>query len=483
MKLEHEQGARAGNPHVLVLPCPAQGHLNPALQFSKLLASKGLNVTLVIVTATELNSSQLGSVQVKQLSYSDSTDNCEAEEDEEQDGYGNCDLLKQYRKTLKMKLPGVVSEVEAGGDRVVCLVYDSLLWWCLGVARKLNLVGAAFFTQSCSVDAIFCGFREGRVRIPVAVDERNEVFVEGMGRMLQLHDLPSFFFEPDDPPGSFDLLSAQFTNVGLADWVFCNTFTTLEEEVLEYMGSRFKFKPVGPTIPSIYLGKQLAGDTAHDYGLSYFKPKPEANSYVEEWLDSKEQGSVVYVSFGSLITVSGEQIEEVAAALKTIGYPFLWVVRESEECKLPREFLSETSQNGVVVRWCSQLEVLAHRSTGCFLTHCGWNSTMEAMSLGVPMVGVPQVSDQTTNAKFITDVWKVGVRVKRRGQKVAAEKSVVEREEIGAAVIEVMEGEMGKSIRRNVEKWKGIARAAAADGGSSDKNIEEFVAELKVYNA
>ncbi|CAI0421694.1 unnamed protein product [Linum tenue] len=478
MKLELEQCARARTPHVLVLPCPAQGHLNPALQFSKLLTSKGLNVTVIIVTATELSCGQLGSVQVKQLSYSDSTENCEAEEDEERDGYGNCDLLKQYRKTLKMKLPGVVSQVEAGGDRVVCLVYDSLLWWCLGVARKLNLVAAAFFTQSCSVDAIYCGVREGRVRVPVALDERNEVFVEGLGRMLELHDLPSFFFEPEDPPGSFDLLSAQFTNVGLADWVFCNTFTTLEAEVLEYMGSRFKFKPVGPTIPSTYLGKQLTGDTAHDYGLSYFKPKPEANNYVAEWLDSKEQGSVVYVSFGSLVAVSGEQIAEVAAALKATGYPFLWVVRESEESKLPRDFLRETSQNGVVVRWCSQLEVLAHRSTGCFLTHCGWNSTMEAMSLGVPMVGVPWVSDQTTNAKFIADVWKVGVRVVKK-----TEKSVVEREEIGAAVIEVMEGEMGKRIRRNAEKWKGIARAAAAKGGSSDKNIEEFVAELEVYNS
>ncbi|KAG5589098.1 hypothetical protein H5410_039612 [Solanum commersonii] len=52
-------------------------------------------------------------------------------------------------------------------------------------------------------------------------------------------------------------------------------------------------------------------------------------------------------------------------------------------------------------------------SIGCFLTHCGWNSTLESISLGVPMVAIPQWTDQPTNAKLVKDVWEIGVRAKQ----------------------------------------------------------------------
>ncbi|CAI0421404.1 unnamed protein product [Linum tenue] len=178
------------------------------------------------------------------------------------------------------------------------------------------------------------------------------------------------------------------------------------------MCNKLRFKAVGPTIPSIYLAKQLSSDdTCHEYGLSLFKPQ-HSPTYLKQWLDSQQPKSVVYVSFGSVAS-------------------------------------------------CCQLEVLAHESTGCFVTHCGWNSTIEALSMGVPMVTVPQFADQPTNAKFVEDVWGVGVRVM-----------------IEWGVVEVMEGERAKGIRKNAEKWKTLARAAVADGGSSDRNIEDFVDEL-----
>ncbi|KAJ9173970.1 hypothetical protein P3X46_017052 [Hevea brasiliensis] len=127
---------------------------------------------------------------------------------------------------------------------------------------------------------------------------------------------------------------------------------------------------------------------------------------------------------------------------------------------------------GLVVTWSPQLEVLAHKSVGCFLTHCGWNSILEALSLGVPMVAMPQWSDQPTNAKFVTDVWQVGVKVK------ADEYGIVTKEEIERCVREVMEGEKGNEIRKNSEKWKKLACMAVDEGGKSDKNIEEFVTKL-----
>jgi pathogen-inducible salicylic acid glucosyltransferase len=233
------------------------------------------------------------------------------------------------------------------------------------------------------------------------------------------------------------------------------------------MASRWPVKTVGPTIPSMFLDKRLEDDK--EYDLNLFKPNADA---CMNWLDTKEIGSVVYASFGSLAALGEEQMAEVAWGLKNSNCYFLWVVRASEEKKLPSNFLQETTEKGLVVTWCPQLDVLAHKAIGCFMTHCGWNSTLEALSLGVPMVVMPQWTDQPTNAKFIVDVWKVGIRIK------VDEKGIVTKEEIEMCVGEVMEGERGKEMKKNSMRWKELAIEAVDEGGSSDKNIEEFLAKL-----
>lgn len=233
------------------------------------------------------------------------------------------------------------------------------------------------------------------------------------------------------------------------------------------MGRQYSITPIGPTIPSTYMDKRVKDNK--DYGLSLFKPDTES---CMDWLDSRETCSVVYVSFGSLFILKEKQIEEIACSLKRSNHYFLWVVREIEKEKIPSSFLDETSEKGLVVTWCPQLQVLAHKAVGCFMTHCGWNSTLEAMSLGVPMVAMPQWADQTTNAKFVTDVWRVGVRVK------VGEEGIVAKEEIDLRIREVMEGETAIEIRENCQKWEKLAKEAVDEGGNSEKNIEKFVAKL-----
>lgn len=233
------------------------------------------------------------------------------------------------------------------------------------------------------------------------------------------------------------------------------------------MRTLWPIKTIGPTIPSIYIDNRLKDD--NDYGFDRFNPNTDI---CMKWLDSKEEASVVYVSFGSMADLGKEQMEELAEGLKMTKNNFLWVIRESEVEKLPSKYLEETSEKGLVLNWCPQLEVLAHRSIGCFVTHSGWNSTLEALSLGVPMVVMPQWTDQTTNAKFISDVWNVGLRVE------VNQSGIVPKDEIELCIREVMEGEKGKDIKKSSLKWRELAKEAVDEGGSSDKNIEEFVAEL-----
>uniref|UniRef100_A0A453A7S1 Uncharacterized protein n=1 Tax=Aegilops tauschii subsp. strangulata TaxID=200361 RepID=A0A453A7S1_AEGTS len=137
---------------------------------------------------------------------------------------------------------------------------------------------------------------------------------------------------------------------------------------------------------------------------------------VTEWLDAMCTGSVVYASFGSLVRVLHEQLYEVGHGLEDSGRPFLWVVKESEVAASPEvlEWLpaleARTAGRGLVVRgWAPQLAILSHRAVGAFVTHCGWNSLLESVAHGVPVVTWPHLADQFLNERLAVDVLGVGV--------------------------------------------------------------------------
>lgn len=250
-------------------------------------------------------------------------------------------------------------------------------------------------------------------------------------------------------------------------------------QVVDVMSKLCPVWTIGPTIPSMYLDKRVENDI--EYGLNLFTL--DKSALIADWLRRKLPSSVIYISFGSLACLGRHQMEELAWGFKQSGYHFLWVVRACEEDKVPKHILNleaddeadrhEKSQKGLVVNWCPQLEVLSNQAIGCFFTHCGWNSTVEALSVGVPMVGMPQWTDQTTDAKLIQDVWEVGVRVR------VDEDGVVRRGEIESCIREVMDSERGKEMRRKARKWKGLCIEAMSEGGSSDKNIDAFVSDIK----
>lgn len=234
---------------------------------------------------------------------------------------------------------------------------------------------------------------------------------------------------------------------------------------------------IGPTIPSLYSDKRIKGD--NDYGMNMFKLEQYSSDCIINWLNTKPPRSVVYVSFGSWISLSTNQMEELALGLKATNLNFLWTVRSSEVSKLPRKFAEETSEKGLIVNWSPQLEVLANEAAGCFVTHCGWNSTFEALMLGVPMVGMPQATDQPTDAKIIEDLWKIGVRVKADHDD-DHEEMIVRRQEIEFCIRAVMEGDRAMQMRMNAKKLADVALQAIADGGSSDINIRHFLSKLQL---
>ncbi|KAK8691596.1 hypothetical protein V6N13_075100 [Hibiscus sabdariffa] len=446
--------------HVLILPFPAQGHVNPMLQFATRLLSKGLQPTLV---TTVFYSKSLPSDHLPTpfgfRTISDGFDEAGLAQAESPDIY-----LSTLKSVGSQSLATLIKELGDSGISIGAIVYDGFMQWALDVAKRFGIRAAVFLTQSCAVNSILYHVSRGFLKLPVEGPEVSLPLLPD----LKVWELPSLVSHGGKYPAWHDVVVSQFSDIEEVDWVLVNTFYELEKEVADWMSKIWKLGTIGPTIPSMYLDKRLENNK--DYGLNLLNPNTNT---CMEWLNTKPNGSVVYVSFGSLAQLGVEQMAEVAWGLKeTDGY-FLWVVREPEESKLPNDFKAMTGEKGLIVRWCPQLEVLNHESVGCFVSHCGYNSVLEALSLGVPMVAMPQWADQPTNAKYVEDVWGIGIRA------LADEKGIVRREIIKQCIDEVIKGgERGKEMKKNSIKWKDLAIKAADHGGSSDNNIDEFVAKL-----
>lgn len=253
-------------------------------------------------------------------------------------------------------------------------------------------------------------------------------------------------------------------------WVLGNSFQELENDVIESMKEAHPIRPVGPLVPSVLFGKE----DELDCGVNLYKSE---HSCID-WLNKQQPSSVIYISFGSVLHLTEKETESIAWGLKKTKRPFLWVIKPDRsakegEKKEPFGFMEEIKYQGLVVKWSPQTQVLAHSSVGCFLSHCGWNSLIETLAAGVPVIAYPQWTDQPTNAKLITDVWKVGVKLKS-----CQYRGGFSGEEVERCIEEIMGGPRSENYKKNAAVVKRAAREAVADGGSSDRNIQSLVDEI-----
>lgn len=452
-----EAAATAGEnqPHVLFVPYPAQGHINPAVQLAKCLASKGLKVT--VLTTTSVRKLATLSSPWDSITIDDISDGSEEVKEVE-----TIDLyFKRFRDVLSKNLKEYIDKFVGS---LKAIIYDSTMPWVLDIAHEKGLRGAVLFTMNCTVCAVYYNMKRGCLKYPYEDPVVSLPSLPDLG----IKDLPYWDMFPDPNHTIVRLLEDQFSNLEKTDWILFNTFYKLECEIVDWMTSRWPIKTVGPTCSLLQTDEKLANNN-NNHMISLFEPKQEACA---EWLDSKGTNSVIYISFGSVATLGKEQMQEIARGLLMSDCYFLWVVRASEKDKLPESFASTASEKGLIMEWCHQPQVLAHNALAGFMTHCGWNSTLEALSNGVPLIAMGQWVDQTTNSKLIEDVWKFGIRAK------VGDIGIVTRDEIAKCIQEISEGDKGKELKRNAKKWKELAKEAVENGGTSANNIEDFVSEI-----
>ncbi|KAK8936995.1 UDP-glycosyltransferase 75D1 [Platanthera zijinensis] len=474
--MENTPPPQPSPPHFLVVTYPAQGHINPTLRLAKRLAATAAGTRVTFSTAvsahrrmfTSSSSSFPGQHNntplFSYIPYSNGFD-----DGYDPDKHDASHYLSHITIVGANSLAAIIDDLAASGRPVTCIIYSFFMSWAAKVARDRRIPCFLFWIQPATAFAIYWHYFHDYAGIIAAsaVDTSGLVTLPGLPSM-RIRDLPSFIRSTgsdDNDPYSillpqikdmFDTLEAEIDKQ--PPRVLANTAAELEAAAVASVADRVEIIGVGPVLDDAAEGSLFKADDAY-----------------LEWLDSQEERSVVYVSFGSISVLKKEQVEEIMNGLKETQRPYLWVLRKDSRWKGAN--LEDGRKQGMVVEWCEQRRVLEHRAVGCFVTHCGWNSTVEALMCGVPTVAVPQWTDQGTNAWLMESVWGTTARVE------VEEGEVVAAEELRRCVEIVMgEGKEGEEIKRKATLWMKKGREAAGEGGSSDRNLKTFVEEIAGSN-
>ncbi|XP_058772534.1 UDP-glycosyltransferase 708G1-like [Vicia villosa] len=449
--------------HVALLPSSGMGHLTPFLRLAALLLQNHCHVTLItpqptVSKAEELLISQFHSSfpQVNKLEFhllpSYDTDASTASTDP---FYLQFASIRRSSHLLSPLLASLSPPLSA-------FIFDmTLISPILPILESLGVPHYILFTSSATMFSFFSYFPS----------------VAGSASSSDVVEIPEVDTIPRSSiPPPLLIPNSLFSKIFMEDspklkklhGVLINTFEGLEGNVLEALNNGEVVKELPPI-----------------YGVGPFVPcefeKIEQNGVTSatpsNWLDDQPDGSVVYVSFGSRTAVGRDQIREIGEGLVRSGYKFLWVVKDKKvdreekgeeglEEVLGFELMKRIKENGLVVKkWVDQSEILSHKSVGGFVSHCGWNSVIEAAWFGVPIMGWPQIGDQKINAELVSKggwgVWK-----KEWGWE---GECVVKGEEIGEAIKEMMSDE---SVGIKAAEVKEAAREAASVGGGSKVAIQ-----------
>ncbi|KAK7293348.1 hypothetical protein RJT34_16211 [Clitoria ternatea] len=356
---------------------------------------------------------------------------------------------------------------------LAALIADPFANEALEIAKEFNLPSYIYFPTSAMTVSLLLHLPTLHMKVSCDFKELKEAVQIPGCIPIQGDDLPCDF--QDRHCLAYELILQRCKRFSLANGFLVNSFFEMERSTVEALKEHNSTHvyPVGPIIQNT-------------------EPSGDSNLLqCKKWLDLQRPNSVLYVSFGSGATLPQRQLNELAFGLELSGQNFLWVLRAPSDRAdrayidaanddplqfLPNGFLERTKGHGFVVpSWAPQTQVLSHASTGGFLTHCGWNSTLESIVIGVPMITWPLFAEQRMNALLLTEGLKVALRPKFN------ENGIAEKEEIGNVIKSLMLGEEGKVIRQRIERLKDDATNALKEDGSSTRALSQFGTQIENF--
>lgn len=460
--------------HIAILPSPGMGHLIPMAEFAKrLVKHHPISVTLIIPTTGTPPNAQISVLE----SLPDNIHHLflPSVNIEGLPEGARPEILISF--IMQASLSGLRDALSSLKSRtnLVALVFDMFGHDSMEVAKEFNLFKFLFFPMNAMAlsftfilpkldEETSCEYKD----LPYLVNVPGSVSFPGRDLMAPVQ------IRTDEVYKGYLLLSKRLT---LLDGIMVNSFEELEEETFRVLRTGAAGQSQTPIYP---IGPLIQSDS--DNGLDRHE--------CLKWLDNQQDGSVVLVSFGSGGTLSLDQIHELAIGLEMSGHKFLWILRSPDEKAsnasfftassqtdplgfLPEGFLARTAKRGFIVRsWAPQIDILSHKATGGFLTHCGWNSTLESVVHGVPMIAWPLYAEQHMNAKVMTEALCLALRAE------TDDNGMVRKEVIEKVVKELMDGDEGKKISKRLKELKDAAIKALSDGGSSMDALSKFAQQL-----
>ncbi|KAJ0112490.1 hypothetical protein Patl1_00576 [Pistacia atlantica] len=456
-------------PHIAVVPSPGMGHLLPVIELAKQLVLRhNFCFTIIISTTGPPSKTLIASLENLPNSINHVFLPPVCFDDLSSDASIQAKISLNVTRSLSFIRDALKSLLST--TRLVALVVDLFSTDAIDVANEFNISPYVFYTSAhFTLSLVLSAPKLDEMVTGEFRDMSEPVKIPGCSVPVHARDLPQPF--QDRTSDAYKWILHHAKRLLSVEGILVNSFMDLGAEVFKAFQEPGKppVYPVGPLIRS----SSSSGSTDESDCL--------------KWLNHQPTGSVLFVSFGSGGTLSHDQLNELALGLEMSEQRFLWVVRSPDNSSssgsyfsaqsnaepfgfLPKGFLERTKAQGLVVpSWAPQIEVLSHGSTAGFLSHCGWNSTLESVVHGVPFITWPLFAEQTLNALMLCEDLKVGLRPK------ANENGLVGREEIAKVVKHLLQGEEGLRMRHRMNILKDAAAKALTEEGSSTKSLSEWV--------
>ncbi|XP_058730694.1 scopoletin glucosyltransferase-like [Vicia villosa] len=468
--------------HMFFFPFMAQGHMIPTIDMAKLFASKGVKATIV---TTPLNKPTISKAIEQFKGHSNNihiqTINFPSVEAGLPEGCENVDLIPSpiyapaFFKAIRMMQEPFEELLIQEQPHVI--VADMFFPWATDSAAKFGIPRIVFHgTSLFSICAAQC-LKKHEPKKNVSSDTELFLIPELPGDIkITILQMPTVMKDEQSAKLFREIRESEGKSYG----VIVNTFYELEG-----VYSDFYREVLG--IKNWHLGpfSVLSRNNKEEEITSYRGKEASIDKHeCLKWLDTKEINSVVYLCFGSTTSFLDTQLREIAIGLEASGKDFIWVVRrkkEEVEEWLPEGYEERMEGKGLIIRgWSPQTLILEHEAIGAFVTHCGWNSTLEGVCAGVPMVTWPVAAEQFYNEKLLTEVLKIGVPVgcKKWVRLVGDE---IGRNAVEKGVRRVMEGEEGEEMRKRVKVLAQHAKKAVEEGGSSYSQLNALLEELSLF--
>ncbi|XP_021286886.1 UDP-glycosyltransferase 83A1-like [Herrania umbratica] len=453
----------ARQPHVMVIPHAAQGHVAPLMKLSLQIAAHGVKVTFVnteFIHEKVMASLPAKAEQQSPISLVSIPDGLEPEDDRQ-------DFVKLTESMLRV-MPGhlrnLIENINRSNvaEEITWVLADMAAGWALEVAKKMRIKRAAVLLSSPASMALALYVPQ---LIEAGIIDTDGTLIKDEPITLS-EDIPAWSSselswsccDPVMQKLLFAYVSTALRTCKFSDQILCNTFYELDSSAMKLIP---KIIPIGPF---------TACNNFEAFSGNFW---PEDSTCLN-WLDKQTPGSVIYVALGSTTILSPQQVDELALGLELTGLPFLWVVRsnltDGSTVKFPEGFINRVAGRGKLVEWAPQEKVLAHHSIACFLSHCGWNSTLEGLSTGIPFLCWPYFADQFHNRSYICDVWKIGLALAKD------ENGVITRNEMSTKIKILLSSD---GIKANALHLKEVARKSVSERGSSFKNFKSFIEQIQ----